>query len=110
MKKKPVITASILALLFSSVLLAQDSNPSGKGWRHNQEHRLANLSPAERQKVEAARQTAMQDPGVRAAREKLHLARKDLHDAMHAAMVKADPTIEPILAKLPKHEHERPDD
>lgn len=95
----------------SPVVLAQDLDHAGKDRRHNHEERLANLSPDERQKVIAAHQTAMQDPTVQAARQKMKQTRKELRDAMHAAMVKADPTIGPILAKLPKHEHnEHPDD
>jgi Spy/CpxP family protein refolding chaperone len=107
MKIKAVITTSILAgiMQFSPAVLAQDSSQSGKGWRHNQEQdHLASLTPAERQKVEAAHQTAMQDPAVQAAREKMKQARKDLRDAMHTAMLKADPSIQTILDKIPRHE------
>ena len=110
---RTVLAFSILLGLaqVAPVILAQDSDHSGKGRRHNPEERLANLSTEERQKVIAAHQTAMRDPAVQAAHEKMKQARKDFRGAMHAAMLKADPTLEPILAKLPKHEHgEHPDD
>ncbi len=98
------ISVSVALLTLSSVVLAQDSDHAGKGWRHNQEERLGNLSAAERQKVVTAHQTAMQDPGVQAARQKMRQARKDYKTAMHAAMLKADPSIQPLLDKIPKHE------
>jgi hypothetical protein len=106
MKIKSLLTISILGAAIQSapVAVSQDSDGPGKGWRHNHEGRFANLSPEERQKLEAARQTAMQDPAVQAAHEKMRQARKDFEDAMHAAMLKADPSIQPILDKMPKHE------
>jgi hypothetical protein len=35
-------------------------------------------------------------------------ARKEFHDAMQAAMLKADPSIQPMLDKMSKHE--KPED
>jgi uncharacterized protein YbaA (DUF1428 family) len=92
------------AIQLAPVAFGQEPEESGKGWRHNHEARFANLAPEERQKLEAAHQKAMQDPSVQAAHEKMRQARKDFEDAMHAAMLKADPSIEPILQKMPKHE------
>src|SRR5260370_30060854 len=96
------------AMQLASVALGQPSDQTGKGWRHNHDERFANLSSEERQKVEAAHQTAMQDPAVQAAHEKMRQARKEFHDAMHAAMLKADPSIQPMLDKMSKHE--KPED
>jgi hypothetical protein len=106
MKIKSLVTMSILGAVIqlTPVVVGQDSEPPGKGWRHNHEGRLANLSPEERQKVEAAHQKAMQDPAVQAAHEKMRQARRDFEDSMHAAMLKADPSIQPILDKVPKRE------
>ena len=109
-KMKTILTMSVLAglLQLSPLVFGQDSDQPGKGWRHNRGDHLANLTPEERQKVEAARKTAMQDPAVQSAREKMRQSRKDFQGAMHAAMLKADPSIQPILDKIPKHE--RPED
>jgi hypothetical protein len=106
MKIKSLMAMSILgvALQLAPVALGQDSEGPGKRWRHDHEGRFANLSPEERQKLEAARQTAMQDPAVQAAHEKMRQARRDFEDSMHAAMLKADPSIQPILDKIPKRE------
>ena len=106
MKMKTIVAISVLAGLIqlASFSFGQDSNKPDKGWRHNHDDHLASLTPAERQKVEAAQKTAMQDPTVQATREKMKQARKAFRDAMHAAMLKADPSIQPILEKIPKHE------
>ena len=44
----------------------------------------------------------MPDPAINAAHEKLRQAHKEFRDAMRTAMLKADPTIQPILDKMPK--------
>jgi len=44
----------------------------------------------------------MQDPAIKAAHDKLQQAHKEFRDAVRAAMLKADPTIQPILDKMPK--------
>jgi hypothetical protein len=44
----------------------------------------------------------MQDPAVRAAQIKMRAAHKQFRDAMRASMLKADPTIQPVLNKIPE--------
>lgn len=61
-----------------------------------------NLSEAERVKLKAAYQKAAQDPIVQSAKEKLRQASRELREANRAAMLKADPTVQPILSKLPQ--------
>ena len=104
------MTMSILAaaLQIKPISFGQDANEPGKGGPRHQEERFANLSADEREKLKAARQKAMQDPMVQAAQEKRRQADKEFHDALHASMLKADPSIQPILDKMPKgerHEH-----
>jgi uncharacterized protein YbaA (DUF1428 family) len=101
MKMKFLITMSILgvALQVAPVIRAQDDEQGKRGRRWEQH--MANLSPDERQKFEAARQKAMQDPSVQAAHDKMRQAHKEFRDAMRAAMLKADPSIQPILNKMP---------
>jgi Spy/CpxP family protein refolding chaperone len=64
--------------------------------------KLANLTPAERQQLKAAHHKAMQDPAVRAAHLKMREAHKEYRNAMRASMLKADPTIQPVLNKVPE--------
>ncbi|HJT45387.1 MAG TPA: hypothetical protein VJ721_03865 [Chthoniobacterales bacterium] len=103
MKIKSLITTSILigALQLSPVVFGQSQTTDGPR-RGRWQQRLANLSPEEREKLKAARQKAMQDPSVQAAHEKMREARKEFITSMHAAMVKADPSIQPVLNKIPR--------
>src|SRR4051794_10162556 len=68
--------------------------------------RLANLTEDERTRLRAAHQKALQDPAVQAAREKLKQARWEFREVLRPALLKADPSIQPILEKL---RAERPD-
>ena len=70
---------------------------------------FANLSEADRQKLMAAREKAKDDPAVQAAEtlkkdaktpEERHAAMEQFHKAMKAALLKADPTLGPILEQL----------
>jgi hypothetical protein len=103
-----LIAISILAaaLQIAPVTFAQGRQRGGGGGGGAA---MANLTPEERQKVMKARQAAMQDPSVSSARQKMQAAGKEFHDTLEAAMLKADPSIKPILDKMPKgHEgHQR---
>ena len=70
---------------------------------------LQNLSEDERSRLRAAHQKAMQDPAVQAAREKLRQARREFREILRPAMLKADPTIQPILDKLRAERADKPD-
>ena len=67
---------------------------------------LASLTEDERARLRAAHQKAMVDPAVQAAREKLKQARREFREVLRPALLKADPSIQPILDKL---RPERPD-
>ena len=62
--------------------------------------RFQNLTEDERARLRAAHQKAMQDPAVQAAQEKLRQARREFRELMRPALLKADPSIQPILDKL----------
>ena len=61
----------------------------------------AKLTSDERTKLRGAHRSAVADPNVQAARERMQAARKQYHDSMRAALLKADPSVQPILEKLP---------
>jgi tripartite-type tricarboxylate transporter receptor subunit TctC len=62
---------------------------------------LANLSPDERAKLRAAHQQAMADPAVQAARDRQRQAAREFRELKRQRMLQADPTIQPILDKMP---------
>lgn len=71
--------------------------------------KFRSLTPEQRQQLKAARMAAKDDPAVQAAREKLRAAQgsearraaaKEMHQAMRAAMLKADPSLASLLEEL----------
>jgi hypothetical protein len=104
MRMKLLITISILAaaLQIAPVAYTQGRQRGGGGAERGMKGEMGNLSADERQKLMAARQSAMQDPAVKSARDKMQAVSKEMHEAMEAAMLKADPSLKPILDKMPK--------
>ena len=107
MNIKSLITMSILigTLHLSPIVFGQGTSESAPGRGGRWQQRLANLSPQEREKLKAARQKAMQDSNVQAAHEKMRQAHKEFVTSMRAAMLKADPSIQPVLNKIPQNRH-----
>jgi hypothetical protein len=71
--------------------------------------KFRSLTPEQRQQLKAAREKAKDDPTVQAAREKMREAQgpeakraagRELHEAMKAAMLKADPSLASLLEQL----------
>ena len=80
-----------------------------KKWHPNKEKALANLTDAERQQLKAAMHKIKNDPKLVSAREALKEAqtkeaRKDAHQSLqqlrHDLLLKADPSIQPVLDKM----------
>jgi hypothetical protein len=88
------------ALQFAPSLLAQSPNRANRPFQNERRARWANLSEEDRAKLRAAHEKAMADPAVQAARDRLRQARREFREIMRPAMLKADPTIQPILEKL----------
>lgn len=104
-----LVPALACASLFTPNLCAQPPDKPDRPFRQFQNERRArwaNLSEAERGRLRAAHQAAMADPAVRAAREKLRQARREFREILRPALLKADPSLQPILDKL---RPERPD-
>lgn len=87
------------------------------GRRGGPDGAFANLSEGDRQKLMAAREQAKNDPEVQAAEakkteaktpEERHAAMQEFHKAMQAALLKADPTLGPILEQLKPKDGPRP--
>jgi len=116
MKLKPnfLLVAAIAGLTqLPPNLFAQPPDRPDRPFRQFQSERraklLANLSEDERARLRAAHQKAMMDPAVQAAREKLKQARREFREVMRPALLKADPSIQPILDKLRAERPDKPD-
>ena len=64
------------------------------------EGKINKLTLEEQLKLRAAQQKAAEDPAIKAALEKRNLAIEEFRKALHESMVKADPALEAILAKI----------
>lgn len=85
---------------------------NSNGWKqagHHEPPGMANLSETERQQLKSLHEQVKNDPSVVAARqakqgattpEARNAAEEALHQAIHDAMIKADPSAEAILSKL----------
>ncbi len=94
---------SMLAVMeLAPLAIGQNADEPGRNGIPRRQQRFANLSPAERQQLKAAHDKAMQDPAVQSAHAKMRVAHKEFRDAMRSSMLKADPSIQPILSKIPE--------
>jgi len=89
----------------------------GKDGKHPEPPGFANLSEGDRQKLMSAREKAKNDPAVQAAEAKKDAAKspeerqaagQEFHKAMKDAILKADPSLAPVVDQLkppkpPKH-------
>ena len=103
MKMQSLVWILALAALMQLAPLAMaqnadDADGRGAPWRQ----KLANLSPTEREQLKTAHRKAMQDPALRAAQIKMRQAHKEYREAMRASLLKADPSIQPVLNKIPE--------
>jgi hypothetical protein len=62
--------------------------------------RINKLSIEEQLELRAAEKKAAEDPAVKAALEKRNKAIQEFRATLRASMIKADPAVEPILAKV----------
>ena len=104
MRTKTLLLASILAAAFQfgPTTFAQDADAQDFGKRGRHARFLSGLSADERAKLRAAHHQAMADPAVQAAKERQRAAAREFRDLKRARMLQADPTIQPILDKMPR--------
>jgi len=96
--------AACLALSAGGIMssYAQDAQPGGRrgGGGFGRGPGYDSLSQEEKDKLKAASEKAMNDTKVKEAREKMESASKEFREALQAAQIAADPSVEPIVKKL----------
>ena len=97
-----LLVPTLIGALHLAPALPAQTPPEKQGRRVQTERhaRWANLTEEERTKLKAAHQKALSDPEVRAARDRLKQARLEFREVLRPALLKADPTIQPILDKM----------
>ena len=101
MKSFLAIVAAAAALQFASTAPAQDSDAGNQPRRGRYGKMLANLTPEERAKLRTAHHVAMADPAVQAAKDRQIQAAREFRELKRSRMLQADPTLQPVLDKMP---------
>ncbi|MFL6520299.1 MAG: hypothetical protein ACJ8NS_08775 [Chthoniobacterales bacterium] len=115
MKLKPTLflalmcTAQLAPNVFAQSPPDRPERPFRQFLTERRAARLANLNEDERARLRAAYQKALQDPAVQTAREKMKQARREFREVMRPALLKADPSVQPILEKLRAERQEKAD-
>ena len=76
-----------------------DASELNRQLRERQE-KINKLSPEEREILHAAREKALNEPEVLAARAKRDEALRDFRAALLTALFKSDPSVAPIIRKM----------
>jgi len=98
--KRLVLVTALLALLLAASGFAQ--GPQGNDFRRG---RFSRLSREEQARFRSAHDTAMRDPALVATRQRYEQARKEFRDKLREGLLKADPSVQPILEKVRRHRH-----
>lgn len=105
--KRQLLVAILLALAVSANGFGQTpqaggqptriiSGSAGNDLRRTQ---FSRLSLEEQAKLRSAHDTAMRDPALAQSRARYEQARKEFRDKLRDALLKADPSVQPILEK-----------
>ena len=109
-KTRYLLVPSLVCFLqLTPAAFAQPPDRPNRPFQNERRARWANLTDEERGRLRAAHQKAMEDPAVQTAREKLRSARREFREVLRPALLKADPSIQPILDKLRPERPDRPD-
>ena len=97
-----------VSILFVSLVisfagaLAQDVPKKGSK-RHGLQGRwMLSLSSHDAKKIFAAYEKATKDRSVRVAKRRRDDSEHAYHEALRAAMIRADPTVEPLIKQMPE--------
>lgn len=101
---KTILFALTIALCGLSGVRAEGPDPKSENRRgpgdmrmKTREKFLENLPPEARQRFEAAREKALQDPAVQELRKKSETANREFFDAMRKKMLEIDPSLGEIV-------------
>ncbi len=98
---RQIVFVVLVAGLLQTGALAQTPRMNGA-----RQARLMNLSGEERARLQSAHLAALRDPALRESRERFHQAKKEYRDKLRDALLKADPSVQPILEKVRRQRHD----
>ena len=98
--KRQVLVTALLAFLLPASGFAQ--GPQGNDFRRR---RFSRLSMEEQARFRSAHDMALRDPALAATRQRYEQARNEYRNKLRDALLKADPSVQPILEKVRRHPH-----
>ena len=98
---RQIVFVVLVAGLLQTGALAQTPRMNGV-----RQARLMNLSGDERARLQSAHLAALRDPALRESRERFHQAKKEYRNKLRDALLKADPSVQPIIEKVRRQRHE----
>ena len=110
--KRQLLVAILLAFLVPASGFGQ--TPQGSDLRRMQQTsqgtdlrrmQFSRLSLEEQARLRSAHDTAMRDPALMQSRARYEQARKEFRDKLRDALLKADPSVQPILEKAKSQRH-----
>jgi hypothetical protein len=93
--KGMVLFTALLAILLPTIGFAQ-----GQRTVDFRRQRLSGLSMEEQARFRSAHDMALRDPSVAATRQRYEQARNEYRNKLREALLKADPSVQPILEKV----------
>lgn len=95
----------LLAILLAFVVAASGFGQTPRGGIDLRRMQLSGLSLEEQAKLRSAHDMAMRDPALVQSRARYEQARREFRDRLRDALLKADPTVQPILEKAQRQRH-----
>jgi len=99
--KRQVLAATLLAL----AVAASGFGQTPRGGMELRRMQFPGLSLEEQAKLRSAHDMAMRDPALMQSRARYEQARKEFRDKLRDALLKADPSVQPILEKAQRQRH-----
>jgi hypothetical protein len=99
--KRQFLAIALLAVLLPASGFAQ--GPQGNDFRRG---RFSRLSREEQARFRSAHDMAMRDPALAATRQRYEQARNEFRSKLREALLKADPSVQPILEKVRRQRHQ----
>ena len=100
-----VMKRQVLVIALLAVLLPTEGFAQGQRTVYVRRGRFARLSMEEQAKLRSAHERAMRDPALAATRQRYEQARNEFRDKLREGLLKADPSVQPILEKVRRKRH-----
>ena len=95
----------LVAILLTSLVSVSGFGQPPQGGGDLRRSQFSTLSLQEQAKLRSAHDMAMRDPALMQSRARYEQARREFRDRLRDALLKADPSVQPILEKARHQRH-----